>query len=410
VKAFWRSAGIILIFFLCGATTFADIKKGPYLMYEGSNTSMAVLWQTDGTESNIIRWGTDTTYGLGQAISTEYDDHQHKFVITGLQPGTKYYYRVDGCGSGSFHTAPGSSAKSVKILSFGDTRSRPAKQELVVARMQAAYASDPAFQSIALHSGDWVSSDSESSWSSQFFVNANPQMHTFQAEVPIEGVRGNHEGIGTYFKKYFPYPYVSDFYWSFDYGPVHIVVLDQYVSYTPGSAQYNWLINDLASTTRPWKILMFHEPAWGADGGHENNTTAQKFLQPLCKKYRIDLVLAGHNHYYARAMVDGVPHITNGGGGAPLYSPDPAYPYVVITDASLSYCEVNVQDTTLALTARRADGSVIETFSINHPEVPAADGNPHVTKKESSGEGGYGEKPFHNDTDSNSEDLEADRP
>lgn len=365
MKAFWRSIGITLVIFLYSATVFAAIKKGPYLIYEGSNTSMAVLWQTDATELNIIHWGTDTTYSLGQASSTEYGDHQHKFVITGLQPDTKYFYRVDGYGSGSFHTAPNSSAKSVKILAYGDTRNYPANQELVVTRMRAAYIADPAFQSIALHSGDWVSGDDEGYWTLQFFVNRNPQMHAFQSEVPIEGLRGNHEGDGTYFKKYFPYPYVINFYWSYDYGPVHVVVLDQYTSYVPGSAQYAWLVNDLASTTRPWKILMFHEPAWGA-GGHENNKSAQTYLQPLCKKYQIDLVLNGHNHYYARAMVDRVPYITNGGGGAPLYTPDPTYPNIVITDKSFSYCEIEIQDTTLTLTARRADGSVIETFSIKH--------------------------------------------
>ena len=373
MKAFWRNIGIMLVLFLGSAAAFAGIKKGPYLMYEGSNTSMAVLWQTDATESNLIHWGTDSTYSIGQTTSTEYGDHQHKFVISGLQLNTKYYYQVEGYGSGSFRTAPDSSAKSVKILSYGDTRSTPANQELVVARMRAAYAADPALQSIALHTGDWVSGDGESYWTSQFFVNTNPQMHAFQSEVPIEGVRGNHEGAGKYFKKYFPYPYVSNFYWSYDYGPVHVVVLDQYASYAPGSAQYNWLIKDLASTTRPWKILMFHEPAWAA-GVHENNATAQKYLQPLCKKYRVDLVLNGHNHYYARAVVDGVSHITNGGGGAPLYTPDPTYPYIVITDESFSYCEIDIQDTTLALTARRADGSVIETFSINHP-VPHAKAN-----------------------------------
>ena len=362
--------GIVLVLFLCSATAFAGIKKGPYLIYEGSNTSMAVLWQTDATESNVIHWGTDTTYSIGQTTSSEYGDHQHKVVISGLQPGTKYYYKVDLYGSGSFHTAPDSSAKSVKILAYGDTRSSPANQELVVTRMRAAYAADPAFQSIVLHSGDWVSGDGESYWTSQFFVNTNPQMHAFQSEVPIEGVRGNHEGSGAYFKKYFPYPYVSNCYWSYDYGPVHIVVLDQLVSYSPGSAQYNWLINDLASTTRPWKVLMFHEPAWSA-GGHRNNTAAQTYLQPLCKKYRVDLVLNGHNHYYARAMVDGVPHITNGGGGAPLYAPDPSAPHIVITDESFSYCEINIQDTSLILTVRRADGSVIEMFSIKHPAAHA---------------------------------------
>jgi predicted phosphodiesterase len=258
--------------------------------------------------------------------------------------------------------------------------------------MRAAYGADIDFQSIALHSGDWVSSDSENAWTKQFFVNTNPQMHAFQSEVPIEGVRGNHEGDGIYFKKYFPYPYVSDFYWSYDYGPAHIVVLDQYIDFNPGSAQYNWLIKDLASTTKPWKVLMFHEPAWGA-GGHGNNTDTQTYIQPLCKKYNIDLVINGHNHYYARAMVDGVPHITAGGGSAPLYTPDPTYPHIVITDKSFSYCEIDIRDATLVVTARRVDGSVIETFSINHQAAHTAPNINAGTEQKMGGEKGISVNP-----------------
>ena len=106
-KTVWSSIGIMIVFLLCATAAFAAIRKGPYLMYEGTNTSMTVLWQTDLTESNVIRWGTDTGYSTGQATSTEYEaDHQHKYLITGLQPGTRYYYQIDEYDSGSFQTAP----------------------------------------------------------------------------------------------------------------------------------------------------------------------------------------------------------------------------------------------------------------------------------------------------------------
>jgi hypothetical protein len=62
----------MLFLFLYSSTAFGGIKKGPYLMCEGSNTSMAVLWQTDATELNIIHWGTDSSYSIGQSTSTEY--------------------------------------------------------------------------------------------------------------------------------------------------------------------------------------------------------------------------------------------------------------------------------------------------------------------------------------------------
>ena len=46
---------------------------------------------------------------------------------------------------------------------------------------------------------------------------------------------------------------------AFDYGPVHFVVVDNYTTFTSGSAQYNWLVNDLAATAKPWKIILQHE-------------------------------------------------------------------------------------------------------------------------------------------------------
>ena len=128
--------------------------------------------------------------------------------------------------------------------------------------------------------------------------------------MPVNGVRGNHEGSGGLFLKYFPYLYEpGGFYWSFDYGPAHIAVIDQYIDYSPGSTQYTWLENDLTSSTKKWKFLVFHEPGWSA-GGHNNNTAVQNYIQPLAVETGVDIIFTGHNHYYARATVDGIQHIT----------------------------------------------------------------------------------------------------
>lgn len=384
------SIGILAVLLLCSATAFAGIRKGPYLMYEGANTSMTVLWQTTATESNIIRWGTDTNYTMGQATEGVYGtDFQHKHVITGLQPATKYYYQVDGYGSGSFYTAPDSAATAVKILAYGDTRSTPVDQEKVVSKMRAVYASDPGYQSILLNSGDIVGSDGESNWTSEWFVSGTtyPQIHALQAEVPVMGARGNHEGSGAVYKKYYPYPYAAGFYWSFDYGPAHITVVDHYTTFTSGSAQYNWIVNDLASTTKPWKILMFHEPGWGA-GTHANNTNTQTHLHPLVMQYGVDLVVNGHNHNYARAMVDGKPYITSGGGGAPLYDVNTSAANIVTAVKALHYTAINIQNDTLTFTATNSAGAVIDTFTVTHgnqPPVANAGTDQNVTDTDGNG-------------------------
>ena len=339
------------------------------------------------------QWGTDTTYSMGTAtVGTYGTANQHKYAITGLTPGTKYYYNVDGL-AGSFRTAPAASATSVKFLSYGDTRTNVSSQESVASRVRSAYTADPAYQTILLNSGDVVGGDTEAYWTSEFFVSGTtyPQLHALQSELPIVAARGNHEGTGSVFNKYFPYPYVANNYWSYDYGPVHFVVIDEYASFTSGSAQYNWLVNDLASTTKPWKIVMGHEPGWGA-GTHANNTSIQNVIHPVLKQYGVQMYLNGHNHNYARAVVDGIQYLTTGGGGAPLYAPNNTYPNIVKTDQSYHYAEFDVAGSTMTMTARRADGTVIETVSVpqgggSSNQPPVANAGPDQTVTDSDGNG-----------------------
>ena len=74
-----------------------------------------------------IEWGVDQTYLSGNTLSSEYGAaYQHKYLLTNLTPGTKYYYRVTVGGTpytGSFYAAPAGGAAALKFLAYGDTRS-----------------------------------------------------------------------------------------------------------------------------------------------------------------------------------------------------------------------------------------------------------------------------------------------
>jgi PKD repeat protein len=343
-------------------------RKAPYLIYNGDNTQMQVLWQLISTNTSTIEWGTDTFYTMGSAETYEYGtDHQHTYTITDLTPGTKYFYRVTvdyEVHTGSFHAAPETTATAVKFLAYGDTRTYPEDHDLVAAAMVATYAGDPDFQSFILMVGDFVSDgDQESDWDDEFFDPSYPNIQEMLATFPYQGCMGNHEESGVLFVKYFPYPFVDARYWSFDYGPAHFVVVDQYVNYGPGSTQLEWIEDDLASTTKQWKFICLHEPGWSAGGGHGNNSSVQNYIQPLCLQYGVTILFAGHNHYYARAQVNGVQHVTTGGGGAPLREPDPGFPYIVTDTSAFHFCAVEIDGDTLRFAAVSPDGDTLDSFT-----------------------------------------------
>lgn len=368
-----RLLGILVLLGAASTPAQAAVKKPPYLLFTGQNTSMDVMWQSTITESNVIRWGTSTSYELGQAASSEFgSDHQHRYTLFGLTPDTVYYYQVDGFGTGFFRTAPPTNATAVSLWAISDSQFDPAIHESVIAQIRAAYTAAPALQTLVLHAGDWAMDDTETTWNNEFFLSSStfPQVAAQLTELPMAGARGNHEGSGTRFKKYLPFPYQSNFYWSFDYGPVHVTVIDNFATYTAGSAEYNWIVNDLASTTRPWKIVIMHEPGWSAGGDHENNTTVQAVLHPLFEQYRVDVVLNGHNHYYARAVVDGIQYLTIGGAGGELMPVNLGYPNIVKAVSDHNYLRVDVAGSTLTFTASRSTGAPIETVTLTHDAQP----------------------------------------
>ncbi|MBN1669759.1 MAG: metallophosphoesterase, partial [Kiritimatiellae bacterium] len=374
-----RAALLVLAGVAGTVASHAAVLKGPYLLYPGESGAMTVLWQLDSTEPCLIEWGTNLSYSAGSQPTIEYGgDHQHRMDLSGLVPSTKYYYRVHAAGglhSGSFVTSPAADATHASFLAYGDSRSYPARYDQANEALLNEIAADPRYQTFTLHSGDIVNKGNlEADWQDQHFNRAYPNTLELQANLPIQAVLGNHDkGSGQRFTKYLPYPYVDNLYWSFDWGPAHVVVIDQYyASYADGSAQHTWLTNDLANTSRPWKFMIVHEPGWSA-GIHPNNVAVQDYLQPVCEAYGVSILFAGHCHNYARADVNGVVHITAGGAGAPLYTVYPDWPYVLSAAKTYHYCTIDIAGDTLTFASKALDGSVLDAFTVvRGPQLHAA--------------------------------------
>lgn len=344
-----------------------NFNKGPYLVPGADAASMKILWQDANAANYWLEYGFDTTYASGRMLPAGVTaDGLAETTLTDLLPGKHYVYRVtDGSSqaAGSFNTSPGKTT-DLTFWVYGDSRDGPAVQDSIDADILGNIQENPAAQSFVLFSGDIMAVAEEASLQSNQFDPAYPSIREMMRSLPMINAMGNHDGTKL-FTRYFPYPFKGNFYWSFDYGSVHVALVDQYADVSEASPQWQWLKDDLAASTRPWKFILLHEPGWSA-GTHPNNEIVQNIIQKIAVNTGVSVIFAGHNHYYARAEVDGVIHITTGGGGAPLYTPISGSQNVQNANKAFHYLQVSIVGNTLTGTALTPDNQPIDTFTISH--------------------------------------------
>ena len=399
----------------------AALVAGPYLMYTNEDGKMMVLWILDSSPTCTLEWDEDEDFTLpltGSDDNISYNNsgthgYQYRYTISSLSTSTKYYYRLTYSSggksykyTGSFSTAPASSATDVKFLAYGDTRGNggaPAYgHDTVCSGIMDTVTIDPGYQSFLLQAGDWVENgNNDTDWEDNYFNRDFPNARSMLANLPVMGCTGNHEfsGTSTIFPDYWPY---DDIYWPgatkhmyyyFEYGPIRVVVADQYAygNYSQqtnrfgydgtypydfaNNVQLNWIKDTLSGSSKTWNFLLLHQPLYPA-GGHSLAN-----FHPLVDEMEelfetggdwditddVDIVFCGHNHFYARCLEDGVRHIITGGGGAPLRDPeDPPGTQNNVEESSetFHFCEVYIRDKVLRCRARSATGSKIETFTL----------------------------------------------
>ncbi len=114
---------------------------------------------------------------------------------------------------------------------------------------------------------------------------------------------GNHEYGTSNAQGYRDYFGVSGpLYYSYDVGAWHLIALDSNCSSgggcASGTAQFNWLVADLAAHPNACVLAYWHHPRFST-GQHGNNATYQSFWQALYDA-NADLILNGHDHDYER--------------------------------------------------------------------------------------------------------------
>lgn len=307
----------------------ATFRNGPYLLAPKAD-SMVVAWESSQAVPATIWYGTDKD-SLNEKVTVTPDPgaplfqgsamhlyHVKLGKLTASDKGSRYFYRVELAGgeaiAASFSTL-GTNPGAVKIVTLSDTHvfSTRAKFDAEVKAIQPA---------LIIHTGDMVEGTGAQTDQFAFWFKGRTDkdfIHSF----PVLYSAGNHDQGGEYFNAYV-YAIQDAEYGArvrgdaaLDFAGAHITLMNsspwglfQMNSEATGKAAdeqtiksvndaMNWLKTDLASAAAKaatFRILTLHHPYTEA--------YTKRYIPPIAEAGKVDLVLGGHWHAYARQVSD----------------------------------------------------------------------------------------------------------
>jgi acid phosphatase type 7 len=332
----------------------------PYLQ-NLTDTTVAVLWESSTPQTGGVAYGLTPEYG--SQVMEPNPVTMHELVLPGLAPDTGFHYcafsSTDTSPDAVFRTAAAEN-RAFSFIAYGDDRSDSAAHQSVVNRM-ALVSPVPG---LLFNGGDLTATGAAGVYRTFFNIERSMLDH-----IPMFPSMGNHDksNVANWLAM-FALPNNERWY-SVRYGNSAFHCLDVYSTFTPGSAQYDWLLSELmADSADPaiHHIFVFcHEPPYTTNSGHASNMNVRTYVCPLFERFKVAIAFSGHNHAYEHSFVNDVHYIMTGGGGAPLYSSwDAAQPWTVYREATYEFTLISVSGDSIWCKGIRPDGSVFDSFAL----------------------------------------------
>ena len=120
--------------------------------------------------------------------------------------------------------------------------------------------------------------------------------------------------------------------------------------------QIEWFEKELAGSGSDWKIAFFHHPPYSSGGAHGSDTKLRQIVEPIFIRHGVNVVFAGHEHFYERIKPqNGIYYFISGSGGklrkgdvkkdssltAKAYDDDMSFMLIEIDDKQMHFQVVN---------------------------------------------------------------------
>jgi predicted phosphodiesterase len=242
----------------------------------------------------------------------------HYFVqradLDGLEPRTLYCYQLMSREGPLTDPAPLVTAappgqdEPVRFVVLGDTGSGSAAQQAIARRI----ASEPFDFLVFL--GDLAYEEGSAEQLQTRFFEVYKDYLQYAPAFPAMGNHDRRTRNGGPYLEAFVLP-PPELYYSFDWGDVHIVVLDTTGNYRE---QIEWLKEDLSANRKRFTIAVGHHPMYTGSIRGPHLALRARFWS-LLAFYGVNMLVMGHEHHYQRfARRNGIIHIVSGGGGGRL--------------------------------------------------------------------------------------------
>jgi hypothetical protein len=363
-----------------------------------------LTWNGDTARTQAVTWRTDTSVSRAIAqiaradanpqfvkeaktvsatttpLSTDIGScHCHSVNFTGLEPSTLYAYRVgDGTNwSEWFHFRTASDKpEPFAFIYFGDAQND--LKSLWSRVIRSAY-SDATKARFIIHAGDLINrANRDAEWGEWF--NAGGWVNGMVPSIPTPG---NHEygreadgprQLDRHWKPQFTLPDhgpagLEETVYYIDYQGVRIISLN---SNEKLAEQVPWLEKTLSNNPNRWTVITFHHPVFSSARGRDNKEV-RELWKPIFDKYRVDLVLQGHDHTYARSNLNiGVSMLNKTSGtvyvvsvsGPKMYNLEREPWMQRAAEDTQLYQILYVNGNTLKYEARTAVGDLYDAFTL----------------------------------------------
>jgi hypothetical protein len=292
---------------------------------------------------------------------------------------------------------------SVKFAVIGDS-GEPGKGQTAVANQMMKWRATYPYEFVLMTGDNLYGTERPRDYQRKFEL---PYKALLDANVKFYAALGNHDDAEQRLYKNFNMN--GEKYYTFKpkNGVRFFAIDSNYVD----RKQLEWLDKELTASGSDWKITFFHHPLYSSGETHGSADLQRELLEPVFLKHGVNVVFAGHEHFYERLKPQkGIAYFTIGNSAKlrkgdlrktamTAFGTDSEYAFMLIEIAGdeMYYQVLNDAGKTIDAGSIRRAGNVAPTQNVTaQPVVPQAKPSPSQPGPAQKPAGTSGQKPATN--------------